>query len=177
MKIMNTFTFLLAAGAFIFSLLNWLHKPGSSLAPESSGMNKDLIIAEYLAQKKAEASKFFQDSIVSEQIKDPAVAKEYKKYFQDKYNTPDAGGNQVFFSSVAMDGKFFDAFNTLFEPKGFRTYLMAYTDDIIKDGKVVHKKGDVSIFMAPIKKDGKIDETRIYNYGDPCKPPCPDDEF
>ena len=177
MKVINTFTFLLAAGAFIFSLLNWLHKPGSSLVPESSGMSKDQIIAEFLAQKKAEAKKFIEDPIVSEQIKDPAVANAYKKYFLDKYNAADGDGNRIFFSSVAMDSKFFDAFYTLFEPKGFRIYLMAYTEDITKDGKVVHKKGDVSLFLAPIKKDGKIDDTRIYNYGDPCKPPCPDDEF
>ncbi|MFN8244885.1 MAG: hypothetical protein U0T56_00685 [Ferruginibacter sp.] len=126
MKIMNTFTSTcLAAGAFIFSLLNWLHKLAGSSLKESSGLNKDLIIAN-TSLKKAEASKFIEDSYRVGANQRPGRGKGvYKNISRININTPDAGGNQVFFSSVAMDSKFFDALNTLFEPKGFRIYLMA----------------------------------------------------
>lgn len=164
MKPIQVVTCLFSAAALFFVVLIWKQQ-------DQHGFDKETIINNYLSERQKEAKKFLTDRKKSYPI-DSQMAQRFQKRFED--DVPKTGLS--FPSSIYIDDEFIKALSNDPDIDGVRVVFAAYDNTGTSPLGKPYTENEVTVILAPTKGRQMISNL-YFDYGDPCKAPCKDDNF
>ena len=112
---------------------------------------------------------FVDDSFLKSNHSDPiprADAKKFNGYFNSNLQSI------TFPPSIFIDKRFIEAVNSNSKIDGVRIFWGAYDVDGMSPSQKPYVKNQATLILA-LTIGGAIQDDLIFDYGDPCKPPCP----